>query len=209
MRILTVLRSGGDFMCGHARALAAQIQRHAFPYELEVLSDVNVPGVWRIPLKHNWPGWWSKMELFAQRAEDILYLDLDTVITAGLEAITSVNRLTMLRDPYHEMRQRPWAIGSGMMFLPEADRAEVWAKWIANPAQHMRDYPKGDQQFLESIWRDKAARWQDLLPGQIVSYKVDVRRKKLAKDARVVIFHGIPRPWNTPEFEHLYRGEAA
>jgi hypothetical protein len=63
----------------------------------------------------------------------------------------------------------------------------------------------GDQRFLERFWIDKAARWQDLVPGRVVSYKVHVRpavRKdrefgngSIPQDASVICFHGKPRPW--------------
>jgi hypothetical protein len=204
LKIVSVLRSGGDYMPRHAQALAAQIAEHAWPCKLEVLTDMDVPGVATIPLRHDWPGWWSKMELFALE-EDFLYFDLDTVIVGGLEAITAVNRLTVLRDPYWMRRQDPKRIGSGMMFVPAEAQLEVWKQWLRVQNCHLHG---GDQAFLKTLWIDTAARWQDTMPGQTVSYKVDVRGKKIPDGARVVYFHGEPRPWFTSEFSHLYK-EAA
>lgn len=53
-------------------------------------NNPDVPGY--IPLRHNWPGWWSKIEVF--RADipfegRILYLDLDVLITGSLYDIAS------------------------------------------------------------------------------------------------------------------------
>lgn len=216
MRILTVLRTGGkgEFTPAHVRALAAQVKRHAFPYELEVLTDVDVPGVECIPLEHRWPGWWSKMELFRLKG-NILFFDLDTVIIGSLQNILAVDRLTMLRDFSRDgsYKGRAEGLGSGMMFLPESERAGVWGTWIADPAKHMREAEhRGDQAFLESLWLDRAARWQDLVPGQIVSYKAHCNpqwktggKAAVPPEARIVVFHGKPRPWAAPEFQHLYR----
>jgi hypothetical protein len=45
-----------------------------------------------------------------------------------------------------------------------------------------------------------AARWQKTFPDQVISYKVHIKTAKggdrpLPKDARIVCFHGQPRPW--------------
>jgi hypothetical protein len=52
------------------------------------LSNVDVPCE-RIPLVHDWPGWWSKIELFRPNLfEDrVLYLDLDLVVLNRLDPI--------------------------------------------------------------------------------------------------------------------------
>jgi hypothetical protein len=59
------------------------------------------------------------------------------------------------------------------------------------------------------VFAGKAARWQDVLPGQVVSYKIHVQLdpKKgkhignglVPAGTRVVCFHGQPRPWAVPE----------
>lgn len=194
MRVVTVLRQGREYGPRHAQALHQQITEWLPCVDAVCLSDVDVPGVRTVPLRHDWPGWWSKMELFRpDLTGDILYMDLDTVIVGPLDDIAAVRSLTLLRDFY-----KPGHLGSGVMFLPEADRAEVWEAWMTSPQEHMRRHRKGgDQKFLETLWLDKAARWQDVLPGQVVSYKVDIRKHgdKVPHGTRVVAFHGKPRPW--------------
>lgn len=197
--IACVLRSGGDFTPEHVRLL----KRGAFQHfnipgcylNFICLTDMPVhdASVRVIPLSCGWPGWWSKMELFRRDIEgDLLYFDLDTVILGDLTRLASVNQLTLLRDFY-----RPKGLGSGMMYLPAKERAEAWQAWIANPAQHMR-MRGGDQRFLETLWLERAARWQDLCPGEVLSYKADVRKhgNVIPAGARVLCFHGTPRPWN-------------
>jgi len=177
------------------------------------LSDVEVEAP-RIPLAHDWPGWWAKMELFRPDIDgDLLYFDLDTIVCGGLEGFAAARRLTMLSDFYW-----PERIASGVMFLPEAARARVWDAWIADPAGHIRDCERfddrraiGDQKFLGRVLGHDVDRWQDLVPGQVVSWKVHVRRAQGSREtgcgavpagARVVCFHGRPRPadigWQLP-----------
>ena len=206
MKIVTVLRSGGDFTPKHVQALARQIEQYAFPHTLEVLSDLDVPGVVRISLKHNWPGWWSKIEVMRPDITgDILYFDLDTVIIGSLKAIIETNRLTLLRDFYRDGVRYPEGLQSSVMFLPAAERMIAWDAWISSPHKHMVKFWRGgDQAFLETLWLNKADRWQDILPGQFVSYKVHVHGKEPPLGTRVIVFHGQPRPWAVPEFQHIY-----
>ena len=56
----------------------------------------------------------------------------------------------------------------------------------------------GDQAFLETVLIDRVERIQDAMPGGLVSYKADVAKHGLGDDARVVMFHGRPRPWEVP-----------
>jgi hypothetical protein len=131
------------------------------------------------------------MELFAPELEgDLLYFDLDTMIRGDLSEIAAVNRLTVLADFY-----QPTLMASGMMFLPEADRVHAWQEWMRGPGDHMvRHKATGDGGFLRTLWNGPAARWQKILPDQVVSYKEHVRHRGVPEGARVVCFHGSPRP---------------
>ena len=188
MRVCLVLRSGGDYRLEHVDRLRKQVERHLTSVEWLLLTDVGIGE----PLRHLWPGWWSKMEMFRPDIQgDLLFMDLDSAVVGDLSDMANVGRLTLMRDVY-----RPKGLQSSVMYLPEADRAAVWAKWIAAPAKWMRRFAKGgDQAFLETLWLWAADRWQDVLPGQVVSFKVDVRDRGVPLDARFVAFHGRPRPW--------------
>ncbi|MGM4986545.1 hypothetical protein [Rhizobium sp. 11_C7_N12_5] len=170
--------------------------------DFRCLPDVEIKGIRTLPLIYDWPGWWSKMELFRPEISgDILFMDLDTSIVGSLADIASINQLALMRDIY-----RPEGLQSSIMYIPEAAREEIWAEWIERPQHWMETYQKGgDQAFLERFWLDRASRWQDLLPGQIISWKSHVRpavyddesgNGSIPADARVVIFHGKPRPWD-------------
>lgn len=187
MRIVTVLRSGGEYGSQHVTRLQRMVPGHDFV----CLTDTRVDCA-ALPLRHDWPGWWAKMELFAPWVTgDLLYFDLDTTV---FKVPTEPERTTVLRDFYH-----PAQIGSGLMYLKEADRAEVWDEFVRDPARHMRECTTrarwGDQGFIAPFFQD-AARWQDI--ARVYSYKVHCRRG-VPRDAEVVCFHGQPRPWAIPE----------
>lgn len=117
---------------------------------------------------------------------DVLMMDLDTVV---LEMPPEPRDTTVLRD-----FTEPMVMGSGLMYVREADRARVWDAWIKDPAKHMRDnrtWPKwGDQGFLQDHL-GRCAKWG----SEVHSYKVHCR-DGVPKGTKVVCFHGKPRPWH-------------
>lgn len=180
MRVACVLRSGGDFRPAHVQWLARQVPG------LVCLSDVPVPGVETIPLKHGWPGWFSKLEMFGPSLRgDVLMMDLDTVV---LNLPDEPGETTVLQDFTHAD-----VMGSGLMFVTAADRRRVWDAWMTDPAGHMAAcsrWPKyGDQGFLQDHIGN-AAKWGD----RVRSYKVHCT-EALPEGTDVVCFHGQPRPW--------------
>lgn len=192
--VLCVLRSGGDFDIQHVHALRCGVQSHWFkPLHFVCLTDqkLGLHGVAEVPLVGGWPGWWSKMEAFRPDIEgDVLLMDLDTVIVGDLSDIANRGDLTIMRDVY-----RPKGLQSSLVYIPEAEKAAVWDAWLKEPEEHMYRH-RSDQDFLETLWLDRAERWQDVLPGQVVSWKADCRYG-VPEGARVVIYHGQPRPWET------------
>lgn len=202
MKVFSVLRSGGEYKPEHVVRLQRQVKEHLKDADFWCLSDVEIPGVQTLPLKFDWPGWWSKMEIFRPSIQGwLLYLDLDTSVIGDLSEIASLEGLTIMRDAY-----RHDGLQSSIMLLPEHLRHQVWHHWIDRPDHWMQTYRKGgDQAFLERFWLDRANRFQDELPGQVVSYKVNVRKAtsrrefgdgNIPEGARVVCFHGLPRPWH-------------
>ena len=191
--VVCVLRSGGDYGPEHVRRLRDQLSRWSPECRLLCLSDAEIDGVEVLPLAFDWPGWWSKMELFRpDLTGDFVFLDLDVSIVGDLTNLFAVHETAVMRDVY-----RPDGLQSAAMVLKQSDRAEVWARWIASPGHWMRKFRRGgDQAFLETVWLGRVTRLQDLLPArQLVSFKADVRGRELPEAASIVMFHGRPRPW--------------
>lgn len=179
-------KEGCDFDVEYVRKLCIGVERHlSVPHRFVCLSNVDVPCE-RIPLMGLWRGWWAKMELFRPdvKADRILYFDLDTVIVGDLGEIASIDRFTMTDDFLGAGK------GAGVMMLK--DRAPIWERFMSDgPKAVMRSH-RSDQEYIETMC---GAIFDDIVPGQIVSYKRDVRRQgRIPADARVVSFHGRPRP---------------
>lgn len=192
--ILTVLRSGGDFTPAHVARLRRQCAQHAAGTTFRCLTDrpADVPG--GVDLGAAWPGWWAKMNLFAHPGP-VLYMDLDTTVTGDLTHLltaATAERFVALRNPL----PTPSAFGTGLMAW-QGDMARVLRRFQEDPARHMRrcTTPRlwGDQGFVAET-ETPSAYWQDLFPGQILSWKVDCIAG-VPPGAKIVYFHGSPRPW--------------
>lgn len=190
LTVVCVLRSGGDYDEEYVYRLQEDVERYLpVKHDFLCLSDVELKcRYW--PLDCSWPGWWSKMCVFRPWLNgDVLYFDLDTMIVGDLTDIANVKRLTAVSDFY-----RPGRLQSCMMYLPFTSRGVIWKEWMKDPHKHMDTFRgAGDQGFLEKVW-GRVDFFQDMLPGQVVSYKVDVVDKGLKEHNRVVCFHGKPRP---------------
>jgi len=210
--IVTTWSGEGGFTAKHVQALAKQVDEHAPFTRFVCITNHHVPGVMCWRPRHNWPGWWVKFEAFDPMIQgDILYMDIDTVIVGPLDDILRVNKLTLLRDFYRDGKRLKEGLQASLMMLPEADRAAPWERFIQDPQAFMaQNRVKGDQPMLEQCYMGRAQKWQDILPGQLVSWKVDCNGacfspSSIPPEARVIIFHGQPRPWQCKEFEDLYK----
>ena len=185
--VACVLRSGGIYTSDWVHALKRGLDRHAgVPFRFKCLTDLDVPGVECIPLEHDWPGWWAKLELLNPRTFDgpVVYMDLDTLPVGDLSGILGYRgRFAMLTD-----FGRPIDGQSGMMaWTPSHESAHVWKRFMANPGRGMQQY-LGDGQFIYAHAR-QCERLQTLFPGQIVSLKLHARAG-IPEGVRVVCDHG-------------------
>ncbi|MDB4726530.1 hypothetical protein OAF54_03745, partial [bacterium] len=173
-------------------------------HQFVCMTELPIPGVPCIKLDKGWPGWWSKMEMFAPDMEKygrILYIDLDTVITGDISDIAGYDgdAPAIVRDFIHG--------GPSQSIL--SYRAEqfdhVWKIFSMAPERWMEDGDKmrppnfGDQIMMNEVQHPfEFNYWQDLLPGQIISYRLDCKKSNvidiLPDDARMISFHGRDKP---------------
>lgn len=135
-------------------------------------------------------GWWNKIALFRPgifpEGEQVLYFDLDTVITGDLTDIAEHRgKFAMLRDFYFKGN-----LNSGLMSWQAGSLDHIWRVW--DRCGRPEFIAGGDQSWIEAV-QPVADLWQEMLPGQIASYKVDCQNG-IPDNTRVVCFHGQPRP---------------
>jgi hypothetical protein len=180
--VATVLRSGGDYTLDHVARIREMIKQYVPSHTFVCLSDLDGS------LEHNWPGWWSKMELFKLKGP-VLYFDLDTILvrdmTQTLESVKG-HEFVIMRDVYRGKSDHK-AMQSSVMYW-SGDMSRIYADYAKNP-----EFKEGDQDYLEKVIT-KATYWQDVTKG-IVSFKADVLKRGLSPTDECVVFHGKPRPW--------------
>lgn len=145
------------------------------------------------PLPGGLEGWWNKLYLFKnglfEDGDRILFLDLDTVIVGALDQIVAYDGpFAILRDFY-----RPNGLQSSVMAWPSNTLGFLWDEFEADGFPNIIG---GDQAWIEFA-REKLNPqiWQELFPKTFVSFKVDCQPMP-PRGAKVVVFHGEPRPHN-------------
>lgn len=219
IKIACVLKSGGfnlEYVFKLLRAVERTVtQKHRFT----VLSDLYMPPKgdpirndledtdidWR-PLVDDLPGWWSKMELF-RIPGPVLYFDLDTVLTGNIDSLCDTlqsldDKMLMLRGFKHK------DVASGIMawdgdmswvtdkFLEERHHAKFVEVKDALRMKIDNAMFRGDQEWLSHLFRScntSIVFAQDIIKG-IYSYKNHVRQDGMPKNAKIICFHGRPRP---------------
>ena len=206
MKFVMVYKTGGDFIRDDVDRLWHAIAEQFPSARINVYTDDedflrSTPRV-AVPLRHNLPGWWSKMEIFEERdgirgSQAFLYLDLDSMIVGSLGPLVQAWEMrVMMRDV-----NRPDGFQSSIMYLPANSAGPIWDQFQREGPQRVMDRYAvirqgrafGDQAFLETCGPWLA--WQDVAPGRVCSYKADVWvLGYVPRACSVVAFHGRPRP---------------
>jgi hypothetical protein len=181
------------------------------PHEFVCLTDSETLhgayGITVLPLFYNWPGWWSKMELF-RLSGPVLYFDLDTLIVGNLDTLVDAAgslmpcEFAMLRA----FRRPIWASGIMMWngdcssligsFLADVTSGEFMQYCGATSLQTETGSYRGDQDWIQKIIPNHGKNIisiQEQVDG-IHSYKNHIVGSELPEDAKIICFHGKPRP---------------
>lgn len=194
--VACVLRTGGRYDAEWVARLQRGVERHlSLPHRFVCLSDVPVPCE-RIPLETDWPGWWSKIEMFrfGLLTGPTLYFDLDTVIVGCLDAIAAhPHQFTMAHEFY-----RPELLCSTAMAWT-GDHSHIWHAMQEMTPERRARYDRwegkriGDQAAIEDCMIAKGQKvdtFRDLFGERsIASWKVHCR-DGLNGDEAAVAFHG-------------------
>lgn len=193
--IVCVMKTGGEYNRTHVQNLKDMVGNHPF---VCLSDDPSVPGYQ--PLNDNLPGWWSKIEAFAIPGP-VLFLDLDTIVLGNLDEILETakqHEFLILRDVYRG-QQDPKAMQSSVMGWA-SDVSYMYDEFIKMAAHWMMSV-RDDQRYIEMVAK-QAKYWQDILPDALVSFKVSVQGKSIPEDAKIIFFHGQPRPWQQSEVKY-------
>lgn len=197
LTVVCVLKSGGIYTPEYVYRLQYEIFKHlTIPYQFVCLTDMKLNSCETIPLDHDYPGWWSKLELFRLTGKT-LYFDLDTIINGSLDALAEYDHhFTMLADFQPPGRAIvPGVYGSGAMAW-QGDFSHLLSEFTTD---QILDYNRtgkwGDQGWITDHLGCEPETFQTLFPGEFASHKWQPLKDRQA--AAVVCYHGIPRPHET------------
>lgn len=195
--IILVLRTGGDvFNSRYVNAVAKNIKNNiTYPHEIVCLTDdaSEITEVDRIiPMLHNYPKWWGKIEMFRNditKNRHCLFLDLDTVICKNIDEICSLTgSFFALYDFYH-----PAVLQTGIMkWEVNQQSKDIYNNFITT--DFSKYIHRGDHEWIgQNVSNFNFL--QERLPGYICSYKKDLSYiVKRLKEPNIICFHGVPRP---------------
>jgi len=173
-------------------------------------------------IKHSlqeWPGvtgarsaWWYKLQIFdpTRRLQQVLYLDLDTVIVKNLDWVQDLdtNFFWTIHDFKRLWRPNWQGLNSSLMYFDAEKFWYVWQNFQSVGLQNVRQDFKGDQDFLTHIipvdhrkfidnHRVKSWRWevyQGGLDPTNKTYTAPGTSTNIPTATSLVIFHGKPKP---------------
>lgn len=202
------------FHVEHVNALRAAVERHyaaphrficvtneteGFDAGVELARDREDFAAVPSPHGHPNPSCYRRLRLFAPDAgatfgERFVSLDLDCVITGDLQPLWDrPDNFVIWRDPGG---RTPYC--GSMMLLRAGARLQVWNDFDpkASPQAALTAGCMGsDQGWIAHCLGPHEATWT--AADGVLSYKRDaLRRNFLPAGARIVFFHGRPKPWD-------------
>ena len=193
LTVASVLRSGGQYNDWHVAGLRAQVSHWLPGARFVCLSDVPVDCE-RVPLEHDWPGWWAKVELFRHFKGRTLYLDLDSVIV-GDPAPLVTGEFLMCRN---------WVLPrlfTKAVMSWDGDYSHITREFEPVVEQVMATYTTCEQWGDQAWIAERAGEVCGFRPGLIESYKLQLQRRRDARpsaNARIVAFNQTAPPWAGP-----------
>lgn len=197
--LVTVLKSGGRYDARWVERLAAGARRFAPVFtRIACLTDADLmlAGVDTIPLQHDWPAWWSKMEAFRPGlfTGTVVLCDLDTVFAGDASGLGEPG-LAAMEDYFHEGR-----LSSALLRWTGDELGFVHGAFAADPERWMApgscgtvpNAVHGDQVVIDHLMRERGlvpAFLQHRHPGLL-----DFFDERKTSYGPVVIFIGESKP---------------
>lgn len=150
-----------------------------------------------------YPACHRRLRIWAADAADligerIVMMDLDCSIVGSLNPLLDRDEDVVLwRDP-----NPPTQYNGGLVLLRAGSRPQVWEQFKgAETAIAAASFRGSDQAVLSLLLGPGEAVWTDA--DGVLSFKKHVRGRPVPANARVVLFHGRPKPWDATVPEWL------
>lgn len=202
LHFVCVLRTGGVYNTRYVNNLYMGLVNNVkMPFTFTVLTNNlsgYAPNIRVVALSHDWPAWWSKLEMFRPgiwSGGRVWYFDLDTLI---MNDITDIVTHKQLGDKFWTLSDFniPDRLASGVMSWRANDpvAVNIYESFTRNAKNVMSSCSTlGDQCWI-GIQLPTRYFIQSIAPKRIVSFKRDCSNGTFQKPASICCFHGLPRP---------------
>lgn len=196
------IRWGDKYGDEYVLKLRNMCARHVPDHAFVCFTDQPVEGVYCRELPSNLPTWWSKLGLFKPGVltGDVLYLDLDVVITGALDGLVGlleddrtglwalddfsyslIRPRTGLDPALRRMLGGAGTVNSSVMLWHGDTCRAVWDKFQTEKMDELH----GDQNWItQALWPEGIR----LIPQQWAS------SYKYGGKGVIRVFHGLPKP---------------
>jgi hypothetical protein len=124
----------------------------------------------------------------------IFAFDLDTIITGNLDDLFSYRgKFGIVQGVYPNRKDRP---AGGILSFPAGKyHRQIWREVISNYKQ-LNQLTNGSERIMLDLllYGERFSFWDQVYPGQILSYKEHINKGVDASNCRAVWFHGAPKP---------------
>jgi hypothetical protein len=193
--------NGDKYQPTDVTLLRSQVERHTGRvFEFKCLADRPIPGVDCVIPWENWPGWWAKLLLFRYGVTgENLYFDLDSVIVGNIDDLVTTG-LAMPKNwgqsGFGGCQSSAMAWGGYYNYLPDGfDLKRLQPPERGNCGGYLLDDGRelwGDQEYITEYYGNPGDGIVEEMAG-VYSYKYHCQGGP-PPDARVISFHGDPKP---------------
>ncbi len=220
LKIATVFRSGGTYTEAHVNNIYHSCKKYIdADFDFYCLTDMPTEfknkNINKVTLHHNWPIYWSKMELFKPGVfptdSNVFYIDLDTLITNDITDIATYDTDFLGMRDFNTLN----LLSSGLLKYKYKNSHYIYNTFLLDPVRWMK-CRGGDQEAIHLILKQTPEYMQDVFPrrmGEFINhcYKPETPHApvKIDKHINIVCFHGRPKMenlMNDPVIRKWWRG---
>ena len=198
-----------QYTAEHVNIFSAMLKRNlTLPYKLYCITDDNrgldkdiiYYPLWKEPnikLNSKKPNCYRRLKIYSWWAKDvfgerILSIDIDCVIVANIDSL-----LTRTED-FVAWNKRGVPYQGGMVLHTPGTRAFLWDEFKFPESRQLgikKGYCGSDQAWVSARLPAGEAVWTPA--DGVLSYKSHVRNRGLPSHAKIIFYHGNPKPWQT------------
>lgn len=190
---------GDDFGETYVRRMFNMISRNvSVPFEFWCITDRNIEGINCFELPNDIASWHGRLPKFYMHSYDmpfdkgdrIIFFDLDMIITANIDnMILYDGGFCGVKAHSNKVHH----VDGSLLSFVYGNTEFLW-EFVSENLEICSNYYRGNERWILRDLLDSYDYWQDIFPNEFVSYKWHCKNKQLPSEAKIIQFHGKPKP---------------